>query len=222
MLSLYQLMTQTPNAVRARAASQCSGTLTVKDQSFADRLRGRKGTQFRELRWGVSCSTGIRQCVVRFYSGGKVEKSSIVWVTCSCPYWCYYCEVAVSATGSSAVMISDGSAPKIRNPAMRPYLCKHLYKIATDGVKALKETGAPESFFYEEVGPRQRNRDLLNDRQETYAPPEDPRKIPWAGTPGYRAPEELAARQASRIDWSKPTLVNVPPGLRDRLGGGKR
>lgn len=58
--------------------------------------------------------------------GTRVGASNKAWVTCSCPYWRYHCEVAAAARGSSNVLISNSQFPKIRNPRMKPYLCKHL------------------------------------------------------------------------------------------------
>jgi hypothetical protein len=59
---------------------------------------------------------------------GKVKPNHPTWVHCSCPYFRYYVEVALSARGSSAVLSSNGQFPKIRNPRMKPYLCKHLFQ----------------------------------------------------------------------------------------------
>lgn len=58
-----------------------------------------------------------------------------VWLHCDCEYFLYYCEVAVTARGSSNVITSNGKAPKIRNPRMRPYLCKHLLRAAREAWK---------------------------------------------------------------------------------------
>jgi hypothetical protein len=212
MLTLAALMQNTPNPVRKRAAGQCSGALTAKDQSFSDKLRGRKGAKFRELRFGVSCTDGLRSVSIRFYDGGKVDKKSLVWVTCSCPYWCYYCEVAVASTGSTQVIISNGQAPKVRNPSVTPYLCKHLYRCATMGLKTVLERGLDEGFFYEQ-GPRKKLRDKAEELQQQYVIPEDERQIPWAGDPTGKG------SKAASIDWSKPTLINLPASLRKKLGG---
>ncbi len=196
MQTLRQLMDATPGPVRSRARGQCSGTLTIKDQAYADKLRGRKGTLFRELRFNVTCTTGVRSCVIRFYGGGKIRPSAPVWVTCSCPFWKYYCEVAVAATGSSTVVHSNGAAPKVRNPSMTPMLCKHLFKVGVHGLEALKETNLPDSFFYEQQRGK-KSRELLDQRSERYIPP---------------------LEGAAKVVWSKPIQVSIPPGLAEKLG----
>ena len=58
-----------------------------------------------------------------------------VWVHCDCEYFLYYLEVAVTARGSSSVITSNGNFPKIRNPRMKPYLCKHLLRASREAWK---------------------------------------------------------------------------------------
>jgi hypothetical protein len=72
---------------------------------------------------------GPRQVALRIYSSnpkGLMKSDHRAWVHCDCPYFKYYVEVAVAARGSSTVLTSNGQFPKIRNPRMTPYLCKHL------------------------------------------------------------------------------------------------
>ena len=57
---------------------------------------------------------------------GRIKENNRCWVHCSCPYFRYYLEVSLAARGSSSVVTSTGAFPKIRNPNMRPHLCKHL------------------------------------------------------------------------------------------------
>jgi len=78
---------------------------------------------------------GIRHVTIRLYTkkgekiraDGRMGPNNNCWVHCDCPYFQYYVEVALTARGASSVLTSNGSFPKIRNPSMRPYLCKHLY-----------------------------------------------------------------------------------------------
>lgn len=88
-------------------------------------------------------STGPYIIAVRLYpnkskkvpKSGKMKPNNRSWVHCSCPYFRYHCEVADAARGSSNVITSTGAYPKIRNPKMKPILCKHLMaaiKVVTD------------------------------------------------------------------------------------------
>ncbi len=58
---------------------------------------------------------------------GKMKPQNRAWVHCNCGYFRYNVEVALAARGSSNVLSSTGAYPKIRNPRMKPHLCKHLF-----------------------------------------------------------------------------------------------
>jgi hypothetical protein len=58
------------------------------------------------------------------------KDDSRIWVHCSCPYFKYYLEVALWVKGCTELLsLGRGNAyrPRIRNPRMKAYLCKHLY-----------------------------------------------------------------------------------------------
>ena len=106
--------------------------LSGKPKAFI--ARDEKG-EFKQLLAVTRDKDGPRQVEIRIYmpkgkkirgKGTRTGPSNKCWVTCSCPYWRYHCEVSVAARGSSNVLISNGQFPKIRNPRMKPYLCKHL------------------------------------------------------------------------------------------------
>jgi hypothetical protein len=74
---------------------------------------------------------GPWRVIIRLYSKepkGNMGANHPAWVHCDCPYFQYYVEVANAARRSSSVITSNGHYPKIRNPRMKPYLCKHLVK----------------------------------------------------------------------------------------------
>lgn len=93
--------------------------------------------------------------VVRIKLYGDMRKDGVMrpanpshkaWVHCGCPYFLYYVEVAVTARGSSNVITSNGAYPKIRNPRMKPYLCKHILKAVKRAVSkkaTLRESPLP-------------------------------------------------------------------------------
>jgi hypothetical protein len=49
-----------------------------------------------------------------------------VWVSCSCEYFKFHCEVSDSEDDSSSIKYSNGMGPKITNPLHIPHICKHL------------------------------------------------------------------------------------------------
>ncbi|QDH83440.1 hypothetical protein [Achromobacter phage Motura] len=50
-------------------------------------------------------------------------------VSCSCPDFPYRWEYALTAKDASEIEYSDGSAPNITNPTLRPGACKHLVRL---------------------------------------------------------------------------------------------
>lgn len=53
-------------------------------------------------------------------------KNGALWCTCSCEYFTYNLEVALSLKGSSSLLNSNGKLPNIKNPRYIPYVCKHI------------------------------------------------------------------------------------------------
>jgi hypothetical protein len=82
-------------------------------------------------------STIPRKVEVRIYKDSGKGVSSKGWVSCSCPYFLFHCEVALSEDESSSVLYSNGAAPSITNPSMIPVICKHIIAVLTKG-KALE------------------------------------------------------------------------------------
>lgn len=136
MLFLNTIMRATPwnivnNARRVRV---------VKEDAYVDRDDQGEHKVYRAKVLSQGPGKKPWNLTIKLYgkrraSGKMVKRSNKAWVHCDCPYFKYYVEVALAARGSSSVMISNGNFPKIRNPRMRPYLCKHLLatgKAATD------------------------------------------------------------------------------------------
>jgi len=61
-----------------------------------------------------------------------------VWVSCSCPSFQYYCEIALKARGNSDHVHSDGSFPVINNPEMSPIICKHVLAASNTAMQKRK------------------------------------------------------------------------------------
>lgn len=100
---------------------------------------------------------GDRTVTIKLY--GRMSKTGVMatarnaWVHCSCPYFLYYVEVALTSRGSSNVINSNGNFPKIRNPRMKPYLCKHVYKAAEKAAKhKVRRRRKPEDLEAMDLG----------------------------------------------------------------------
>jgi len=134
MLPLKKLIAATPPKTKRRARDQCFGksyapprrklarsSLTKSGGYLVDDETGR----YREFKYRVKCTDGWRKVAVRFY--GALNTNTRVWCWCSCPYFKYHCEVALSSKGSSAVIQSNGQRPRFTNPRLEPRICKHVY-----------------------------------------------------------------------------------------------
>ena len=133
MLYLSQLLRLTPAKIRRNAQrvriSKVKASLDVDE----------KGPH-KYFTADAKALDGVRHVTIRLYgpaaADGAMKLNNPVWVHCSCPYHKYYVEVALAARGSSSVLLSNGRFPKIRNPGMRPYLCKHAVSAAPIAAKA--------------------------------------------------------------------------------------
>lgn len=138
MLFLHTLIRQTPaNIVRnAGQVKLLKGSAYVeKDDNgehklFVATLRTQQPGKIK------------RHVTIKLYgkraSGGRMRRKNHhpCWVHCDCEYFLYYLEVSLAARASSNVITSNGNFPKVRNPRMRPYLCKHLLEATRHAWKA--------------------------------------------------------------------------------------
>jgi hypothetical protein len=120
MLTLKRLLQLTPKDILSRA-NKCRVRI-IKSVIDSDDIGDHKFVLAN-----VKATDGDRTAAIKFY---QLSKRNLVnsesWVYCSCPYFKYYLEVALTARESASILESNGAFPFIRNPSMRPYLCKHL------------------------------------------------------------------------------------------------
>ena len=138
MLYLHTLMRQTPGNIVSNAGQVKllkASAYVEKDDDGEHKLF--VGTLRTQLPGKIK-----RHVTIKLYgkrgTGGKMKRKNHhpCWVHCDCEYFLYYLEVALAARGSSNVITSNGNFPKVRNPRMRPYLCKHLLEAARHAWKA--------------------------------------------------------------------------------------
>jgi len=109
------------------------------------------GVPYMEVISIAHCKESKHSYVVTYrFSNPDNNKISMVqhptWVRCSCPSFLYRLEVALSKHGSSDVYYSNGRYPMIRNPKLRPYLCKHLMVSLSGAVNELKARKKTETL----------------------------------------------------------------------------
>lgn len=79
----------------------------------------------------VICWPGIPQPGLRSKKAlpGRPGPQNPVWVSCSCNYFRYVCEWALSRYGSSDIIYSNGQPARTTNPRGIGTLCKHIYAV---------------------------------------------------------------------------------------------
>jgi hypothetical protein len=91
----------------------------------------------------TTTKTNYRQLAkVYLAKDGNVPSNPRVFVWCGCPWFKYFCEVALAIRGSSYIINANGALPKITNPTARPQTCKHSLTFLR---KIMSNTGALRS-----------------------------------------------------------------------------
>lgn len=127
-MTLTKLMKSTPDKVIE--ASKKIRLLSIK--------RNKKTGEYNAIAQSVEPGSKVskkHKLKIKFknlndFNKGKNFFNSDVMVYCDCEYFMYYLEVALSKKGISEVLLSNGKLPIEKNPMMKTYLCKHLYKLA--------------------------------------------------------------------------------------------
>lgn len=129
-LRTSNLLNRTPPVIRGRANSQITSKLVTisKVGRFIYNSHNREnGHEYRQfilpLRNFRDLSRANRQ---RLHKVALYHKQDDVIVHCTCPYFRYTLEVALTGYKASQIISSNGRHPRIRNPRRQTYLCKHL------------------------------------------------------------------------------------------------
>ena len=191
-----QLASSTPTAVRTR-----SSKVQVHPEGVEE-VEAISQSAFTFRTWSTSRS---------YVSWVCVDEADDVVVSCSCPYFLYNLEVALESRGASVIFYSNGAHPAVRNPEMRAYLCKHLYRLwQLKGVYGIKYRPPEEEEEYEvEVQP-----EVIEEMEEVpgKAPVEEPEPeeevAPEEETPAPEGegPEEEAVQEEEPAP-EEPTIT---------------
>jgi len=133
--------------------------------------------------WPGQPQPGLRS---KTQAPGRPDPQSPVWVSCSCNYFRYVCEWALSRYGSSDIIYSNGQPARFTNPRGIGTLCKHLYAVlpvaiaSWDGEapeeKAVEEPEVEEIPQVPEVAPEEEptpEEDLAPAEEEAEEPEEE-------------------------------------------------
>lgn len=142
MLYLHTLMRQTP----ANIVSNARQVKMLKGSAYLEKDDNGKHKLFIATLRTQAPGKVQRHVTIKMYgqmgTKGQMRRKNHhpCWVHCDCEYFLYYLEVSLAARGSSNVITSNGNFPKVRNPRMRPYLCKHLLEAARHAWKEKPKT----------------------------------------------------------------------------------
>lgn len=131
MLTLKQLVSLTPPKIKGRIRNPIIKIIKDVDTKMFGKTPFRgiyaKTSLYNEDSSGSTYTLMIRNHGLKNDPGNfQFLPDSRLWVHCSCPCFTYYLEVALKLRGASDIYDSNGNLPVIRNPRMRPYICKHL------------------------------------------------------------------------------------------------
>ncbi len=131
----------------------------------------------------------LNQATGQPYASGVNANDLPVYVTCSCPAFRYYSEVALMSKNNTDQIESNGQFPKINNPNMEPYICKHLFATAKDAMQKRASIGVTAT---------------VATLQEDPAKPKN--RNPEAPAPGSRVHAGRKTPKVSATD-AKPTTI---------------
>lgn len=129
MLTVEQLLKLTPSKVRYRASYPAIRIILDQEAGKFRKIYARTALGNTESSGDSYTQTLRIHGSKKFPSDFVVKPLNQMWCHCSCPYFTYYLEVVLQLHGSSRIKNSNGNMPKITNPRLRPYLCKHLYAL---------------------------------------------------------------------------------------------
>lgn len=166
--TLGDLINATPSEIFTRARTQCRpirAQYAIGSKDGWKRSYAKFPTYYNEQRVYTICHKDKRYSYIRFF--GAPALTTPVWVWCSCQYFEYYLEVALSYRDGTNLKRDAGpgrrrpvrnAPPNVRNPNQVLYLCKHLVVAAEIGLKQTRdmaskkyedeygETGAKEAM----------------------------------------------------------------------------
>ena len=123
----YQHHTNVSKKTSRTSASPVGKEIIGKDENGKHTTQQYKCKRTKDpKKGGKSGRAGINRTVyIRYY--GKKDKDAEVQVSCTCEFFKFYCEMALTHEGSSQERHSNGNSPVKTNSSELPYICKHIY-----------------------------------------------------------------------------------------------
>jgi len=126
MLKLEQIIRLTPSFILGNAKN-CRPTL-IRSVVDADK----NGAIFRKAIFKSRDSVTKnppKVITIKLYDDVKDINKSTCWLHCSCEYFLYNLEYALTSKGSSSIINCNGQYPVEKNPALKPHACKHIISV---------------------------------------------------------------------------------------------
>lgn len=123
-LSIKQLVKATPAYIRSNAED-----VVVKALRPATTKGGMPGIRTKTQTLGHKNQVYDTTFVGK-EKGIPISQQKHVLASCSCDFFCYTCEYALTHWGSSVIKYCNGEPAVVKNPQNHPLLCKHLVKVA--------------------------------------------------------------------------------------------
>lgn len=123
-LSLRQLMKATPPYLHSNAEE-----VTIRSLKPATTKGGMPAIRAKALSVGGKTRTVYDLHVIGKEPDLAVSSQKHVLVSCSCDFFLYSCEYALTHWGSAVIKYSNGEPATTTNPGNQPILCKHLVKL---------------------------------------------------------------------------------------------
>ena len=134
MLSVKQLLATT-RATHPQIIANAK-TVRVRFDAVVER-EDDDGDVYREVRAICRGASIPREVTLKLYGKGS---DALAWVSCTCEWFLYHCEVALWTKFSSDIIHSNGQNPSITNPRRIGIACKHIARCFMDGAASLAPT----------------------------------------------------------------------------------
>ena len=163
MIHMVTILQRTPGNIHRNSAN-CRSKVTA---SVINSDAGGEHFLVKGLAMDPTTTKTNYRMVVKLYLSDKglLPNNPKVFIWCGCPWFKYFCEVALAIRGSSYIINSNGALPKITNPTAKPQVCKHclaflrkiksqpelLKSMAVQRVKASARGNRPEDAHIDDL-----------------------------------------------------------------------
>lgn len=176
-----------------------------------------------EIIYKVKCTKEWRNVTLRFMKKSPNDPmpspslTAPCWVRCTCPWFLYHCEYALSRSGSTWLHYSNGEPANQTNPQNIPFVCKHIYAVQAE-IKAFKPEEAPFRQPRRKVLPENTFKNLQNTETTKTRNVVDKLTRPIPPEPTPVEPELTPAQQRVKdeaienIEELQQAAESPPPG----------